>query len=86
MKHDSKLIERAIALAPPEQVALNEGLQQVVHDVQNCLHVIGLGTEILKEVRGDDSRFAEVCEGIDRERREAMRRLREYLLSSHDGH
>lgn len=46
-------------------------LGQLVHDLRHCLHVIGLGSELLPSVRNDDLRFGEVCGWIDQERKRA---------------
>lgn len=85
MKQDAKLIQKAFEISPLEPIGIESGLHKLVHDVQNCLHVIGIGLEILGGVRDDDAKFAEISAGIDHERREAVRLLREYLLSTRDG-
>lgn len=46
----------------------DQDLGQLVHDLRHCLHVIGLSSELLPNVRNDDRRFAEVCGWIDNER------------------
>ncbi len=58
----------------------NEVLIQFVHDVKHILHMAGLGMEILKSVRDDDARFAEICAVVEREHRESLRLLNEYLV------
>lgn len=83
MNKESKLIEQAIKLAVPERVEIDEDLHQLVHDLQGCLQVIGLGTALLEDVRDDDAKFSKVCSQIDRERREAVRILDEFLRSTH---
>lgn len=65
-----------------EQPPDDEHLRQLVHDVQHCLHVIGIATHILKSVRDDAERFAEVCDSIDKERREAMDLVKEFLTAN----
>jgi len=85
MKLNAKLVEQALGMTASEPVEIDQGLHQMVHDVQNCLHVIGMGAERLRDVRDDDAKFAEAFEGIDRGRREAVRLLRDYLQSTHDG-
>lgn len=57
----------------------DQRLRQVAHDVQHCLYVIGLGTELLATVREDEHRFAELCEAIDKERRAAKELVGELL-------
>lgn len=64
----------------PEQRS-DEQLRQLAHDVRHCLHVIGLGTEMLKGARDDERRFAELCESIDRERQEARRLVDELVAT-----
>ena len=56
-----------------------EKLHQLHHDVGHCLYVISMATEILKNVRGDDRKFNEVCETIENERRRAVDLLGEIL-------
>jgi hypothetical protein len=50
-------------------------LRQLLHDIQHCLHVIGMVTELLRGVRDDADKFAGVCGSIDKERRGAGRRI-----------
>lgn len=82
MRADSKQIARALEVTEAESIAIDEGLFKLVHDVQGCLHIIGLGTELLKGARDDDAVFREVTDRIDRERGEAMRLLHQYLRST----
>lgn len=63
----------------------DEHLHQLVHDVKHCLHVVGMGTEILKGVRDDDRKFAEICAAMDKEQREAMRLLANLLSATCEG-
>lgn len=83
MKQDSRRIERALQMTAPERVAIDEGLHRLVHDVQGCLHVIGLGTELLKGARDDEASFTEISDRIEHERCEAVRLLNEYMRSAH---
>lgn len=59
-----------------------EHLRQLVHDVQHCLHVIGMATEVLKEVGEDSNKFAEVCACIDKERHAAVKLVSEFLAAA----
>ncbi len=63
----------------------DEHLHQLVHDVKHCLHVVGMGTQILKDVRDDDGKFAEICAAMDKEQREAMRLLDDLLKATCEG-
>ena len=51
----------------------DERLRQLAHDIRHCLHVIGMGMELLKTVRENDRQFAEICESINQERRTARK-------------
>lgn len=66
-------------MSEPEKQRHDEQLRQLGHDVRHCLHVIGMGMEILKTVREDDDRFVEICELIDKERKTAMKLVRELV-------
>ncbi len=57
----------------------DEALHQFAHDLQNCFHVFGLGLEILKDVRDDDARFAEISDSMHIEHRKAVELLEAYL-------
>ena len=57
-------------------------LHVLVHDVQNCLHVVEMGLEILKGARGDDARFGEVSESMLRSNRRAMQLLNDYIRAA----
>lgn len=57
----------------------DEKLHQFVHDIKHCLHVVGMVTEILKQVREDDAKFAEFCELMGREHKKAIKVLNDYL-------
>lgn len=66
----------------------DERLRQLAHDLQHCLYVIGLGTELLKAAREDESRFAELYESIDQERKAANELVGELVavvLASREG-
>lgn len=63
----------------------DEQLRQLSHDIRHCLHAIGLGTELLKTVRADDERFAEVCELINTEQKTAMKLVRELIDAAFEG-
>lgn len=58
-------------------------LDVLVHDVQNCLHVVAMGLEILKGVRADDARFADVSEQMIRSNRKAVQLLDDYIRAAH---
>ncbi len=82
MRQDSKLIHKALQMTVDDSVAVDEGLLQLVHDVQGCLHLIGLGMEMLKGARDDETGFIDTAETIDQQRREAGRLLAEYLRAA----
>lgn len=82
MRQDMKSLEETLRTTAPEERLVDEGLHEMVHDVQSCLHVIGLGTELLQGARNDDVRFEQVCQSIDFQRREAVRLLSTYLRST----
>ena len=63
----------------------NETLHQLHHDVQGCLSVISMGTEMLKGLRADERRFAEVCESIEQERRIATELINKFLATTCGG-
>ncbi|EAR21040.1 hypothetical protein [Nitrococcus mobilis] len=68
-----------------EKQSQDEQLRQLSHDVRECLHAIGLGTELLKNLREDEARFAEICEAIDNERKTAQRLMHELIhAATHD--
>ncbi|MDN5872133.1 MAG: hypothetical protein L0H73_15625 [Nitrococcus sp.] len=57
----------------------DEQLHRLAHDVRQCLHVIGMGAEMLASARADESRFAELCEAIEQERKTAQRLVKELI-------
>ncbi len=57
----------------------DEALHQFAHDLQNCLHVVGMGLEILKDVRNDDARFAEISDWVRIEHRKGVELLEAYV-------
>ncbi|HET6568655.1 MAG TPA: hypothetical protein VFG50_11875 [Rhodothermales bacterium] len=57
-------------------------LHQLAHDVRNSLQVVGMGSEVLKTARGDDVKFAQVCEWIEAERKTALRLVDELLKAA----
>lgn len=63
----------------------DEQLLQFVHDIKQYLHVVGMGTEILKGVRENGVRFAEVCESMDQERRKALQLLDDFQQARANG-
>ncbi len=71
--------------APRAEPQHQEQLHQFVHDVKHCLHVIGMGTEILKGVRDDDARFAEICAAMEAERGKALQLLNDFLKDACKG-
>lgn len=62
----------------------DERLHQLVHDVQNCLHVIGMGMELQKDARGDDARYAELGEAMSKQHKKAVRLLDDYIRAAYD--
>ena len=54
-------------------------LHEIHHDIKNCLHVISIGMEALGTVREKDSEYEELRQGIEKERREAVRLTDEML-------
>ncbi len=66
-------------MTDPDQQPHDEHLHQFVHDINQCLYIIGMATEVLKGVQDDKSQMAEVCELIDKERRTAVELLAEFL-------
>lgn len=63
----------------------DQHLRQLVHDVRNCLQVVGMGTEVLKTAREDDRKFTTICESIDKERRTALKLMDEFLIVACEG-
>ncbi|MDN5871884.1 MAG: hypothetical protein L0H73_14330 [Nitrococcus sp.] len=63
----------------------DEQLHQLAHDVRQCLHVIGIGAEMLKSARNDEARFAELCEAIDQERKTAQQLVEELIEAAFCG-
>lgn len=63
----------------------DEQLRQLAHDVRHCLHVIGLGAEMLKNVRDNERLFAEICASIDQERRTAWKLIDKLVAAASAG-
>ena len=57
----------------------DEQLRQLIHNIRHCLHVIGMGTSLLKELRHDDVQFAELCASIDTERKKVKELIEELV-------
>lgn len=57
----------------------DEALHQFVHDVKHCLHLAGMGMEILKGVRDNEARFEEICDMMDKQHKESLRLLDDFL-------
>lgn len=68
-----------------ENPGKDDRVRQLVHDLQHCLHVIGMGMELLRDARGDEAQFAEICETIDHERTQAAELIRELAAEAHSG-
>lgn len=66
-------------MAGQEEPQADRQLGQLVHDLRHCLHVIGLGSELLPNVRHDDRRFEEVCGWIENERIKAGQLLNQLV-------
>ena len=63
----------------------DEQLRQLSHDLQECLHVIGMGTQMLQNVREDVDRFTQICEAIDKERKTAQKLVCELIDAASRG-
>jgi len=63
----------------------DEPLHELVHDVKDSLNVVGLGMEVLRDLREDEVRFAEVRLSIDRERLRALGLLDRFLEATCEG-
>ncbi len=85
MRFNSGLVAALSQMADSEQETHDEKLHQFAHDFQTYLHVVALGTELLKGVRDDDKMFAEVCTSMDCERRDALALLNAFLKSTCKG-
>jgi len=59
-------------------------LQQLHHDIQNCLSVISMGTDILADSRNDDDTFAKLYKIVRENRIEAAKLLDEFLKKACD--
>ena len=57
-------------------------LRQLHHQLQNCLNVISLGTDVLADSRNDDATFTEFYETIRDERKSASKLLDEFLKTA----
>lgn len=62
----------------------NEKFHQLHHDIQNCLNVISMGTDILADSRDDDATFAEFYDVVREERRAAVILVDEFLKTACD--
>ncbi len=62
---------------------LQTPLDTLAHDVQNCLYVVGVGLEILKDARSDDARFAEVSASMAKSNEQAVQLLVDYVRAAH---
>lgn len=59
-------------------------LMKLAHDIHQSLHVIKLGTTLLKTLRNDEQQFANLCESIDMEGKQVKVLVDELLsLVSH---
>jgi signal transduction histidine kinase len=67
--------------APP----LEQQLRRLEHDIKNSLNVISLGLDVLKSVRTDESQFAEVCQAIEAERKQAGLLVAELVQTAREG-
>ncbi len=63
----------------------DEHLHQLFHDINNCLSVVSMGTEILKGVREDDRKFAAISASMEKEQQEAIRLLRDLMSATCEG-
>ncbi|WP_412069259.1 hypothetical protein [Rubrivirga sp. IMCC43871] len=63
----------------------DEQLYKIAHDTQHCLHVIGMGLEILKGARDDDDTFDQICEAMGKEQRKAAKLIDAFLDATCDG-
>lgn len=62
---------------------LQTPLDTLAHDLQNCLHVVGIGLGLLQDARGDDARFAEVSASMAKSNEQASRLLSDYVRAAH---
>lgn len=62
-----------------EKPLADEQLRQLSHDLRECLHMIGMGVELLQKARQDAERFAQTCEAIDKERKAAQKLVGELI-------
>ena len=56
-----------------------ERLDQLAHDLNECLHVIAMATLLLKEAPNDQSQLESICNSLDNERRRASDLVQELL-------
>jgi light-regulated signal transduction histidine kinase (bacteriophytochrome) len=60
----------------------NEKLYKLHHDIQNCLNVIALGTDMLAHARNDEDTFAEFYDSVREHRRTASKLMDEFLKTA----
>lgn len=66
-----------------DQPSREDQLRELNHDLQTSLHAIGMGLELLKEVRLDEAQFAKITESIDKERKNATNLVKELMQFVH---
>ena len=71
----------ALPTGAPAGPGPNMELHELFHDVQGCLSAVAMGTELLRDACADEEHFTELCDIIDRERKQASKLLRAYLES-----
>ncbi len=71
-------------MTDPEPGNRIEQLNQLAHDLNHCLHVIGLATEILKECRTNKTEFDRICTSLETERRQAAELVQQLLTTARE--
>ncbi len=66
------------------ELARNEKLHKLHHDIQNCLSIISMGADTLEKFRRDDTIFAEFYHSIQEQRRKASELVDEFLKRTRD--
>ncbi len=66
------------------ELARNEKLRHLHHEIQNCLSIISMGTDSMAQSRNDDAMFAELYEIVRKNRIEAAKLVDEFLKTAGD--
>lgn len=59
----------------------DDRLRQLAHDVRNCLNIIGMSAQVLKDGRPGADEIAELSASIDQERKTASELLDELVAA-----